>query len=60
MTEIRFESEKELIEGIKQSQVYKEFLSKYLGPKIDREKKAFRSLAELRGQLLMAMHMTLN
>jgi hypothetical protein len=41
MTEIRFESEKELIEGIKQSQVYKEFSSKYLGPKIDREKKLF-------------------
>jgi hypothetical protein len=33
MTEIRFESEKELIEGIKQSQVYKEFSSKYLGLK---------------------------
>jgi len=48
MTEIRFESEKELIEGVKQSQVYKEFSSKYLGPKIDRERKAFRSLAEHR------------
>ncbi len=50
MTEIRFESEKELIEGINQSQVYKEFSSKYLGPKIDGEKKAFRLLAEHRGQ----------
>ena len=50
MTEIRFESEKELIEGIKQSQAYKEFSSKYLGAKIDREKKAFRLLADKRGQ----------
>ena len=33
MTDIRFESEEELIEGIKQS-VCKEFSSKYLGPKI--------------------------
>jgi hypothetical protein len=53
MTEIRFESEKEFIEGIKQSQVYKEFSSKYLGLKIDREKKAFRLLAEHRGQFVI-------
>lgn len=50
MTEIRFDSEKELLEGIKQSQVYKEFASRYLGPKIDREKEAWRLLNEHRGQ----------
>lgn len=50
MSEIRFDSEKELVEGIKQSQVYKDFSSKYIGPKIDREKEAWRLLSEHRGQ----------
>ena len=49
MSEIRFDSEKELVEGIKQSQAYREFVTRGLGHKIEREKEAWRLLTEHRG-----------
>jgi len=48
-----FNNENELIEGLRQSQVYKEFRSKYLQHKIDREKAAWQVLNENRGQYTM-------
>jgi 5-methylcytosine-specific restriction enzyme B len=50
MSEIRFDSEQELVEGIKQSQVYEEFATKHLGHKIEREKEAWRLVTEHRGR----------
>jgi len=50
MTDIRVDNEKELVEEIKQSKAYKEFKSKQLQPKIDREKDAWQLLEKYRGQ----------
>jgi MoxR-like ATPase len=50
MSKIRFDSEQELVEGIKQSQVYEEFTTKYLGHKLEREKETWRLLTEHRGR----------
>jgi hypothetical protein len=50
MSDIRIDSEKELIEELLKSKVYKEFTQKWLQPKIERERRAWKLLVQHRGK----------
>jgi len=50
MSDIRIDSEKELIEELLKSKVYKEFAQKHLQPKIERESRAWELLVQHRGK----------
>lgn len=50
MSDIRLDSEKELIEELLKSKVYEEFNQKYLQSKIERERRAWRLLTQHRGK----------
>ncbi len=50
MSDIRIDSEKELIEELLKSKVYKEFTQEQLQPKIERELRAWKLLVQNRGK----------
>jgi len=50
MSDIRIDNEKELIEELLKSKVYKEFTQKYLPSKMDREHRAWKLIVQHRGK----------